>query len=127
RPGDRVAFTFVVGGDSSLATAFRRLEATSPRSGAGLSEEPQQRRAPKSQRLREGGRLPAFQLINQAGEPFTEEELRGKRTVLTFIFTRCPVPEFCPRMMSNFTELQRGIQSAPNLDDVQLASVTIDP
>lgn len=124
RPGDRVAFTFVVSGDSSMATAFRRIESAPPSragegaGGAGSAQSP---------RLREGDRLPAFQLIDQSGDAFTEDDLRGKYTVLTFIFTRCPVPEFCPRMMSHFAELQNRIRSAPGLENVRLASVSIDP
>lgn len=127
RPGDRIAFTFVVGDDASFATAFRRQKGASPRVDAAGSVDATDRRRPASQRLREGEKLPAFNLIDQSGDAFTDENLQGRRTVLTFIFTRCPVPEFCPRMMNNFSVLQERIQSDDAFADVRLASVSIDP
>jgi protein SCO1/2 len=47
---------------------------------------------------------------------------------MTFIFTRCPVPEFCPVMISRFKQLQSAIERDPTLaQTAQLLSVTLDP
>ena len=47
--------------------------------------------------------------------------------MLTFIFTRCPLPEFCPRIVSRLKELQKAITSDASLADVDLLAVTLDP
>jgi protein SCO1/2 len=116
QPGDRIEFKFTVG-DTSRAHDFRVLSTAGRRPAATL-------RAP---RLKEGGLVPPFSLIDQNGQPFTEADLRGRRTVLTFIFTRCPVPEFCPRLSQHFAALQERLATAPAGPPVQLVSITLDP
>jgi protein SCO1/2 len=82
----------------------------------------------RSSRLREGDQMPAFQLVDQAGKPLNLESYRGHPFVLTFIFTRCPLPNFCPRMSANFAELQKAIKATPNeLAGSRLLSITFDP
>ncbi len=84
--------------------------------------------ADTSSRLREGDPMPPFTLINQDGERVTLESFRGRPFVLTFIFTRCPIPNFCPRMSNNFAELQRAIRDGNGkLAKARLLSVTLDP
>jgi protein SCO1/2 len=79
-------------------------------------------------RLREGDIIPFFRLTNQDGAPVTVDSFRGQPFVLTFIFTRCPVPNFCPRMSNNFSELQDAIKSDAALaGKARLLSVTFDP
>ena len=79
-------------------------------------------------RLKEGDEMPPFSLTNQNGERISLDTFRGKPFVLTFVFTRCPVPNFCPRMSNNFEELQKSIEKATGpLADVRLLSVTLDP
>lgn len=79
-------------------------------------------------RLREGGMLPAFQLVTQDGKEITAETFRGHPLVLTFIFTRCAVPNFCPRMSKNFAELQSSIAgSAGAAAQTKLLSISFDP
>jgi protein SCO1/2 len=79
-------------------------------------------------RLREGDIVPFFTLTNQNGARVTSDAFRGQPFVLTFIFTRCPVPNFCPRISNNFSELQEAIKSDPVLSGkARLLSVTLDP
>jgi protein SCO1/2 len=81
-----------------------------------------------SARLREGEAMPGFSLVNQASEPVTLDSFRGEPFVLTFVFTRCPLPNFCPRMSHNFFELQTAIKASQRaLGKTRLLSVTIDP
>jgi protein SCO1/2 len=78
-------------------------------------------------RLKEGSIMPAFAGIDQDGKPITLETFRGHPFVLTFVFTRCPIPNFCPLMSTNFSELQRAIKSGDgSLSQVRLLSVTLD-
>ena len=62
----------------------------------------------QSPRLREGDAMPVFTLTDEDGKQITLETFRGHPFVLTFIFTRCPIPNFCPRMSDNFSELQNA-------------------
>jgi protein SCO1 len=78
--------------------------------------------------LREGDIVPFFALTNQDGAPVTADTLRGRPFVLTFIFTRCPVPNFCPRISRNFAELQEAIKADAALaEKTRLLSITLDP
>jgi protein SCO1/2 len=79
-------------------------------------------------RLKEGDQMPAFSLTNQNGEQVSLDTFRGQPFMLTFVFTRCPVPNFCPRMSNNFEELQAAIKSGTGaLASTRLLSVTLDP
>lgn len=79
-------------------------------------------------RLKEGDKMPPFELTNQDGERSSLETFRGQAFVLTFIFTRCPLPNFCPRMSNNFEELQTAIKGGSGaLAETRLLSVTLDP
>jgi len=79
-------------------------------------------------RLKEGDEMPAFSLTNQNGERVSFDTFRGQPFVVTFVFTRCPVPNFCPRMSNNFEELQAAIKSGSGpLVTTRLLSVTLDP
>lgn len=81
-----------------------------------------------SARLREGDVVPSFTLTDQNGAPVTLDTFRGQSFVLTFIFTRCPVPTFCPRISNNFSELQEAIKSDPApTGKARLLSITLDP
>jgi len=81
-----------------------------------------------SDRLREGDPMPHFNLTNQNAEPVSLESFRGRPFVLTFVFTRCPLPNFCPRMSNNFEELQAAIKAGSGrLVTTRLLSVTLDP
>ena len=79
-------------------------------------------------RVKEGDKMPTFDLTNQNGERISLETFRGQPFVLTFIFTRCALPNFCPRMSNNFEELQTAIKDGSGaLAETRLLSVTLDP
>lgn len=79
-------------------------------------------------RLKEGDKIPVFNLTNQNGERISLDTFRGQPFVLTFVFTRCAVPNFCPRMSNNFEELQEAIKAGTGtLAATRLLSVTLDP
>lgn len=82
----------------------------------------------KAKRLKEGDAMPEFSLTDQDGKSVTFETFRGRPLVLTFIFTRCAVPTFCPRMTSNFSDLQKLIKAENGpVTKTQLLSITLDP
>ena len=85
--------------------------------------------APKqSGRAALGEELPDFQLINQDGKGIHLHQYRGKALLLTFIYTRCPLPDYCPRMSKNFAQIMEQVRSDPTLfTATHLLSISIDP
>src|SRR5690606_31239269 len=52
---------------------------------------------------------------------------QGRWPVYTFIYTRCPLPGFCPLMMRRLNEVASSLASQGRRDDVWLLAVTVDP
>jgi len=78
--------------------------------------------------LSTGDRVPDTALIDQTNRRRSLSEWQGRQTVVTFIYTRCPLPDFCPLMDQNFATLQRRISQDTALRGrVQLISITLDP
>jgi protein SCO1/2 len=119
--GDRVRFTLRVGDGATrmegVTVIDRAVAAELPRAGTS-----------RVVRLKRGDTIPGFALVDEGGRSFTDADLRGHATVLTFIFTRCPVPEFCPLVTSRFKELQAALARGRSASrSARLVSVTIDP
>jgi protein SCO1 len=75
-----------------------------------------------------GDEVPDDPLQDQAGATRKLSDWRGKALAVTFVYTRCPLPDFCPLMDRHFGELQRAIAADPRLRDrVHLVSVSFDP
>ena len=74
-----------------------------------------------------GEEVPDFKVTLQDGKPAKLSDYRGKLVVLTFIYTRCPLPNFCPLMDRKFGELAARLQPLPKADQVRLLSVSFDP
>jgi protein SCO1/2 len=74
-----------------------------------------------------GEDVPDFSLLNQEGKHISFRQYRGKTVLVTFIYTRCPFPDFCPRMSSNFAEIYKQLASNPALANTQLLSISFDP
>jgi protein SCO1/2 len=77
--------------------------------------------------LKPGDAVPDVALVDQDGTPRPLSSLRGHRVALTFVYTRCPLPDFCPLMDRHFTAVQRTIAATPSLADAKLLTVTLDP
>lgn len=77
--------------------------------------------------LREGEQVPGdIRLLDQDGEAFRLADFRGEALVLTFIYTRCPLPTYCPRMSRHFASLQPTLRKQFG-ETVHLLSVSFDP
>ena len=74
-----------------------------------------------------GEDVPDFAFTNQDGRRISLRQYRGKVVLVTFIYTRCPFPDFCPRMSSNFAEIYRQAAADPNLSATHLLSISFDP
>ena len=84
--------------------------------------------APSAVMAKEGDEVPNFTLRNQSNREIHVRDYRGKTLLLTFIYTRCPVPEYCTLMSDNFAQIDRALGQDPELyEKTHLLSITIDP
>ena len=113
-PGVRVQFDLLVSKDRSIARNIRRT-------GAADAEIP-----PPKEKLKIGDPLSNFHLTDQSGNPLTLDQLRGKVLAINFLYTRCPLPDVCPRLAANFAALQRRFSQDLGTS-LMLLSVTVDP
>lgn len=75
-----------------------------------------------------GDEVPDDPLVDQAGVTRKLSDWRGQSLAVTFVYTRCPLPDFCPLLDRRFAELQRAIAADARLKDrIHLVSVSFDP
>lgn len=120
-PGDLITATLVVAEtDAHLSAMTKTGHAAIPGTDAAPV-------TPGFDILREGEQVPDDRLVDENGAPLPLSSLRGHRVALTFMYTQCPFPEFCPLMDRNFVAVQNTIKESPELADVRLVSVSFDP
>ena len=119
QPGDHIKAMLVLhGGNSRLVD----IVVTAKASGPVLPSLPTAR-APEI-----GDEVPDFRLRNQDDTPIHLQQFRGRALMLTFIYTRCPLPDFCPLMMKHLDAVNRALEARPDLRErVRLLGVTLDP
>lgn len=75
-----------------------------------------------------GDVMPNYSFTNEFGKAVSLDELKGMPYAFTFIYTRCPIPDFCPRMSTQFMETQRLLlEMADAPEGWRLLSITMDP
>jgi protein SCO1 len=118
--GDRVQATLVVAGLKSWLEDVVITRETVDQSDI---RSPQAKPEPKP-----GDEVPDFKLVNQDGKRISLHQYRGRAVVLTFIYTRCPLPDYCPLMTDNFFEIQKTLKSGASLyERTHLLSISVDP
>ena len=118
-PGDRVRFRLAVKGARSWVDRVEVVSAAPV--DAGLQQTPA---APVLVPV--GSAVPDFTLVDQAGGPVSLAALRGKVVAVNFIYTRCPLPDYCPRMVENFRAVRARFVQRMDRDLVFL-TVSFDP
>jgi protein SCO1 len=79
-----------------------------------------------SQAVASGQPVPDFSLTDQSRRSVKLSQLSGKVVALTFIYTRCPLPDYCFRLSNNFGQLQKRFRTRMG-NDLVLLSIVIDP
>jgi len=75
-----------------------------------------------------GDDVPDFVFVNQFGKTIRLDRFRGRPLLLTFVYTRCPMPDYCLLMSSNFGAVLQQLQKRPQVfEKAQLLSISIDP
>lgn len=127
--GDKVVFRFHVTDEESWVDQIQITArgAVASASGTNAAIPLPESRGP----VAGGGRghpLMDYKFTNQLGQPVSLRDFRGSVLAITFIFTRCPVPEYCPRLTKNFQEVSRKLSAVPGgPTNWHLLSFTIDP
>ncbi len=115
-PGQQVEATLVVQGDRSWIEGLiisQTVDSDSP-AVAGFVPEI-------------GDEIPDFSLLNQDNKPIHLTQYRGRPLLLTFIYTRCPLPDYCPLTSRNFSEMHREFRDMPDSDrKPRLLTVSFD-
>ena len=75
-----------------------------------------------------GDAVPNFTLLNQSDKKIRLGQFKGKVLVMTFVYTRCPLADYCPRMSRNFAEIDKTLSADKKLyAETHLLSVSFDP
>ena len=117
-PGDLVTATLVVGEVEAYLSSLTRT------GSAPVTDAPP---APVAEGLKPGDTVADGAFQDQDGTARRLADWRGHRVALTFVYTRCPLPEFCPLMDRHFVAVQRAMARAPEFADVRLLTITMDP
>lgn len=77
--------------------------------------------------LKPGAIVPEATFVDQDGRTVRLSHWRGRAVAVTFIFTRCPYPDFCPALDRSFSKLQAAVRADPALAAARLLTVSFDP
>jgi len=126
KPGDLIDATLVIVENDAYLKNVKRV------GEAPLEQPPVEAAAATAassgfELLKPGEAVPDSAFVDQDGRKRTFRAFRGSTVVLTFIYTKCPLPTFCPLMDRHFVTLQEHLQEDPALKNVHLVTVSFDP
>jgi protein SCO1/2 len=118
-PGDLVKASLVIQDEQPLLTTVEVVGHDALRTPAPK---------PAVDLLQPGDEVPDVALVDQDGTPRRLSGWRGQAVAVTFVYTRCPLPNFCPAMDRRFAGVQRAMEADPALAArAHLVSITVDP
>ncbi len=123
-PGDLINGTLVIVSNDAYLTEVRKV------GSAPLEKPPAEAPAPTSsglELLKPGDPVPDALFVDQDARKRQLDPHDGSTLLVTFIYTACPLPTFCPLMDRHFASIQTAIKADPALKNVRLISVTFDP
>jgi len=120
RPGDPIVFQLFVTDTDDWIEQIKKAKRR-----AGKATPPGQP-LPAVHELKSGDPAPDCVLTNQAGQVLHLADFKGQALALTFFFSRCPLPTFCPRMNNNFEIVQQRLQTQERTN-WHLLSISFDP
>ncbi len=121
-PGDQITADVVVYGDPPM---LRLENVVVVKKADGAAKTPSGATIPHSL---EGDTVPDFAFVNQDGAQFGLRKYAGKAMLVTFIYTRCPLADFCPLVSHNFAEIEKTLAKNPSLyAKTHLLCISFDP
>lgn len=125
QPGDEVTFRMLVTDTDGWIDQIKRMGATNAIPASGHQSV---RRVRILDPLKIGDPIPDYPFTNELNQPIHLGQFKGQALALTFIFTRCPFPNFCPRMSGNFAEVYQKLTGTPGgQTNWHLLSLSFDP
>jgi protein SCO1/2 len=123
-PGDHIMASLLVDQDSDGSYHHPRLDQIVVTAQARPDYKPTtEYHVPQT-----GDAVPDFKLTAQSGSSIHFGQFKGKVLLITFIYTRCPIADFCPRMNKNFAQIDKVLAGDPALyKQTQLLSISFDP
>ena len=129
--GDTIWFRLWVAPDESWIDKVKKEQAPQGGSQPQASAAPEReafRIARDVEPLNVGDPLPDYQFTNELGRTVSFGQFRRQALAFTFIFTRCPLPDFCPRMSRNFQEVYQKLTARADAPtNWHLFSISFDP
>lgn len=122
-PGDEIDFRLVVTEESHWIDQVRARKT----SAHPVAPAPAGNPLGDTRPVRPGALVPDFGLTSETGGKLRLSDFRGQVVALTFIFTRCPLPDFCPRMSKGFAQAGSLLNSEGAPKSWQLLSISFDP
>src|SRR6266436_1524243 len=123
RAGDVVNFRLQVSETESWIDRIRRSGESSGDAGRNSNPPPATTAVP----AHSGHPLLDYQFTNELGQAVSLGQFQGQALAITFFFTRCPIPDFCPRLSRNFEEAAQQLKSMPGAPtNWHLVSVSFD-
>jgi len=123
--GDAVSFRLLVTDTEGWIDQIRKLI---PPTTNGTSTTASLRVLREVEPLNVGDPLPECHFTNQFGQPISTTQFKGQAMALTFLFTRCPFPTFCPFLANQFAEAQQKLLKLPNAPtNWHLLTISFDP
>jgi protein SCO1/2 len=116
-PGDEITADVVVAADGAYLENIVVTKKSDGKGSTGTSKSP-----------KPGDKVPDFAMINQDGKRIHLRAYQGDVLLVTFIYTRCPFPDFCPLVSKNFSQIYAALRKDPSLGPrIRLLSVSFDP
>lgn len=122
-PGDLISATLVLVSNDAYLTSIRRV------GSAPLTTEDGGHLAASYGQpiLQPGDLVPSTTFIDQDGRARSFASFHGSPALVTFMYTRCPMPTFCPLLDRHFAEIQERSTADSSWKDLHLVSVSFDP
>jgi protein SCO1 len=124
-PGDIVDTTLVIVSNGAYLTDFKKVGHTD------LPPPPPEAPAPSAssgfELLKPGEAVPDAPFVDQNGRKRRFADFKGTPLAITFIYTKCPLPTFCPLMDRHFKSMQKTLGEDPALKSAHLVTISFDP
>jgi len=122
--GDEITFRLHVADTESWVDRITRIGAVS----LPPKEKPADSQPAKMPPVRPGNPLLDYKFTNELGQAVSLNDFHGQALAITFFYTRCPLPDYCPRLSKNFQEAQQKLQSRPGAPaNWHFLSISFDP
>jgi len=127
KAGDKITFDLVITADDGWIERISRVGETNTFNTIATNAVPKMRRVRDVDQLSVGDKMPDYPFITEEKKPLKLSDLKGQAVAITFIFTRCPFPNFCPRMTSNFAKIAHELSQPGSPTNWHMLSISFDP